>query len=194
MEGPVGEGMKHLRSILPLLAVLGAAPGLAAEDDRRRALRLAVAAARDVERLLADPELLSIETEEVDVAALVEGFAAHAVAVRVRGRPVVTGDATRLRQAVANLVGNGLRHGSRVLVAVTEEDDRVVIDVEDDGPGVGAVGDAFARGASGVGSTGIGLWLARAIAEAHGGTLELVPPTGGGAAFRLALPSASGAS
>ena len=51
--------------------------------------------------------------------------------------------------------------------------------------------DVFARGSSGAGSPGLGLWLSRAIAEAHGGTLELVPEPGPGARFRLSLPSAS---
>ena len=46
---------------------------------------------------------------------------------------------------------------------------------------------------SGIGSSGLGLWLARAIAEAHGGSLSLVAVAGPGARFRLALPRASGA-
>jgi signal transduction histidine kinase len=69
----------------------------------------------------------------------------------------------------------------------------VLVDVSDDGPGVDPELDLFRRGVSGAGSTGLGLYLAREIAHAHGGTLELVPVPGAGATFRLSLPCASGA-
>jgi two-component system, OmpR family, sensor kinase len=105
----------------------------------------------------------------------------------------VDGDPTRLRQVVANLVENGLRHGSRVRLEVGENDGRVVVDVADDGPGVDPTVDVFARGVSSAGSSGLGLWIARTIAEAHGGTLELVTEPGPGARFRLSLPCASAA-
>ncbi len=102
-------------------------------------------------------------------------------------------DPTRLRQALANLVANGLRHGSQVVIEVSESDGRVVVDVVDDGPGVDPQLDPFARGVSGAGSSGLGLWVARSIAEAHGGSLELAAGPGPGARFRLSLPSASAA-
>ena len=72
-----------------------------------------------------------------------------------------------------------------------EEDGLVVVSVTDDGPGIEPGLDPFARGASGTGSTGYGLWLARAIAEAHGGTLELADSPAQGARLRLSLPSSS---
>jgi signal transduction histidine kinase len=92
---------------------------------------------------------------------------------------------------LANLVANGLRHGTRVELDVTERDGRVVVDVVDDGPGLDPQLDVFARGTSGAGSSGLGLWLGREIAEAHGGSLEVVPGAEPGARLRLALPSAS---
>jgi signal transduction histidine kinase len=161
--------------------------------ERRRIVGLAVAAGRDIERILLDPELLSLRVEHVDLGALVSGLSADGVDVRVAGRSPVDGDPTRLRQALANLVENGLRHGSRVAVDVRELDGRVVVDVADDGPGVDPTVDAFARGVSGAGSSGLGLWVARTIAERHGGTLELAAEPGPGAVFRLSLPRASGA-
>ena len=69
----------------------------------------------------------------------------------------------------------------------------VVVDVADDGPGVDPTVDVFARGVSGAGSSGLGLWVARTIAEAHGGSLDLAAEPGPGARFRLSLPSASAA-
>ena len=144
-------------------------------------------------RGLTDPELFSLRPELVDLGPLVSGLATDSVVVSVEGRPAAQADPTRLRQAIANLVANALRHGSRVEIDVRERDGRIVVDVKDDGPGVDPTLDPFERGESGAGSSGVGLWLARAIAEAHGGSLELVPGPGRGARFRLALPSASGA-
>jgi len=161
--------------------------------ERRRALALAIAAARDIERILTDADPVSVHREQVDVATLVGELRADGVDVSVAGRPMVEGDPTRLRQVLANLVANGLRDGSRVEVAVEERDGWVFLDVADDGPGVAQGLDVFARGVSGEGSSGLGLWLGRAIAEGHGGTLELLPATGTGARFRLCLPSASAA-
>lgn len=183
----------ELRSPVAALEALAlAAPGLVAPGDRRRVVALAIAAARDVERLLGDPELLSMELRPVDVSVLVAGLAGESVTVRAGEPAIVRADEMRLRQALGNLVRNGLRHGTHVTLEVTEHDGRVVVEVADDGPGFGTDADPFARGTSGAGSTGIGLWLARAVAEAHDGSLELVSGAAGGARLRLALPSASG--
>ncbi len=181
----------ELRSPVAALEALAAAAATTPAAERGRLVALAVAAGRDVERLVSDPQLLSLRTEPVDVGALARGLASERVVVTVEGGARVTADPTRLRQALANLVENGLRHGSTVAIDVGESDGRVVVDVADDGPGLADGRDPFARGTSGAGSTGIGLWLARAIADAHGGSLD---PVGAapGARFRLVLPSASG--
>jgi signal transduction histidine kinase len=181
----------ELRSPVAALAMLTEAKDAVPDAaGRRRVVELAIAAARDVERLVSDPELASLRPEAVDVGALAAGFAGPRVVVRAAGAAVVDGDPTRLRQVVANLVENGLRHGSRVAVDVDQRNGLVVLEVSDDGPGLAAGLDPFARGASAAGSTGYGLWLARAIAERHGGSLEHVADDGPGARFRLALPSA----
>lgn len=188
----LGVLLHELRS--PVAALVGlaeSAPRVPDAPARRRFVELAVAAARDIDRLLTDPDLLSLRRGAVDVGALVAGFAGPRVAIRGEPAGVVQGDPTRLRQIVANLVANGLRHGRRVELEVAVRDDRVVVDVSDDGPGVLRGLDPFARGVGTAGSSGYGLWLARAIAEAHGGTLELVGDAAAGARFRLALPSAS---
>ena len=182
----------ELRSpVAALEALVHAAPAVTPTDARQDLLRLALAAARDVERLLSDPDVLSLRLAPVDLMALARGLATDSVTVRGEGFLLVTADATRLRQAIGSLVANGLRHGSRVELALGEREGSVVVEVIDDGPGFGDVGDPFARGASGAGSSGLGLWLARAIAEAHGGSLELVPGSTRGATLRLALPPAS---
>jgi signal transduction histidine kinase len=183
----------ELRSPVAALAALADAAPTVPPAARPRVVALAVAAGRDVERILGDPALFSLRLETVDVRHLVSALAADAVVVRCEGRPTVEGDPTRLRQAIANLVANGLRHGTHVTIDVRASDGRVAVDVADDGPGLDPGLDPFAPGTSGVGSSGLGLWLARAIAEAHGGTLQPVPGDAPGARLRLSLPSASGA-
>lgn len=181
----------ELRAPVSALRALADAAGAAPAPKRRRILGLAIAAGRDIERILADPELRTYERAQVAIDALVEAVVLldpARITPRVEPGIVVDGDATRLRQALVNLAANGLRHGRAVRLTATSDDRRVFLEVSDDGPGVPEGIDIFARGASDAGSTGLGLWLARTIAEAHGGTLELVP-TRVGATFRLVLPS-----
>jgi signal transduction histidine kinase len=178
----------------PVAALAALAVAARATDDPailQRMLALGIAAARDVERIVSDPEPASLRPEEVDLAALVSAFEAPSVSVEVDSRAVVRGDPTRLRQALANLVANALRHGTRAVVVVGEENGRVVVSVTDDGPGIEPGINPFALGSSGAGSSGYGLWLARSIAEAHDGTLELADAPGRGARLRLSLPSSS---
>ncbi len=182
----------ELRSPVAALSALAAAVPTVAPADRRRLVELAVAAGRDVERILADLDVTSLRRQPLDVAALASTLARDGVVVTAPRAAAVDGDPTRLRQALANLVANGLRHGSWVRVEVGERAGQVVVDVADDGPGIDPGIDVFARGVSGAGSSGLGLWVARSIAEAHGGSLELVRG-GPGARFRLSLPAASAA-
>jgi len=176
---------------LDALAERAAGPTLP-EGVLERIVALAVAAAGDVVRLLSDPDLLSLRSVAIDLRDLLDGVARPSVNVSTEAATLIC-DPTRVRQAVGNLVANGLRHGSRVNVDARSDHDRVLIYVRDDGPGVDAA-DPYARGVSGAESTGYGLWLARAIAEAHGGELELVSPPGQGAVFRLSLPLAAAGS
>jgi signal transduction histidine kinase len=180
----------ELRAPVAALQALAGAVATATVAQRVRIVQLAIAAGRDVERVLADPGLRAYRSLPVDLAAVAEAAALldrARVSVELEPGLVVRGDPTRLRQVLANLVANALRHGNRVTVTGRRERGSVVVDVADDGPGLAAGIDAFARGASTAASTGLGLWLARTIAEAHGGTLEHVPAPAG-ATFRLALP------
>jgi signal transduction histidine kinase len=184
--------LHELRSPVAALTALAEAVD-ALPGARRRLIGLAIAAARDIDRILTDPGLTSLRREPVDVGELVTALGDETVEVSITGRTYAEADPTRLRQALANLVANALRHGSHVRIEVGESCGRVVVEVADDGPGVEPDVDLFTRGESGAGSSGLGLWLSRSIAEAHGGSLELVPGAGPGARFRLSLPSASAA-
>ena len=183
----------ELRSPVAALVALAERADTASlpKDALRRFLVLAIAAGRDVERLVSDPDLFSVRPAEVDVAELVLCLARPGVVVTAES-VVVACDPMRVRQAIGNLVSNGLRHGTHVTIEARSLGDSVVIDVSDDGPGLDPALDAFARGVSAAGSSGYGLWLAREIAEAHGGRLELAATSCRGATFRLSLPVASG--
>jgi len=182
----------ELRSPVAALDALSARAAGAPLPDGvlQRVVELAIAAAVDVVRLLSDPDLLSLQPERVGVHELLDGVAGPDVSVRAEDVTLVC-DPTRVRQAVRNLVANGLRHGSRVDIEASRDGEHAVIEVRDDGPGIAAGVDPFALGVSGDGSTGYGLWLSRSIADAHGGELVLVPGSGRGATFRLSLPLAA---
>jgi len=114
---------------------------------------------------------------------------------------VVEGDADQLRQAIANLVTNALKHtpdGTAIEVATRVEDGRGVVSVRDHGPGISGedrqrVFDRFWRAdesRTGTGA-GLGLSIVAAITAAHGGeaSVDNVPADqGGGARFTLRLP------
>jgi signal transduction histidine kinase len=114
--------------------------------------------------------------------------------------PEIRGDAERLRQVLTNLVDNAIKYspaGSEVEVHAYREDGRVRIDVRDRGPGIAKedqklIFEKFGR-VTGAGATrpgtGLGLFIARSIAEAHGGALEVHSAPEQGATFTLELPA-----
>jgi two-component system sensor histidine kinase KdpD len=111
-------------------------------------------------------------------------------------------DPTLIAQALANLLENAARHsppGAEVLVEVSRRHglvNGIELAVSDSGPGVPPdqrelVFDLFHRGAGG-GRAGLGLAIAKAFVEAHGGHIGVGAARGGGARFALTLPTGSG--
>jgi signal transduction histidine kinase len=176
-------------------------------DDRRRLLELGLAAGRDVERIVVDATPASLRLEEVDPAALVSGVVA---ATQLRGEAVVaeldgplspvTADPVRLRQALANLIANAVAHsppGAQVVVRAGVVAGELRLAVTDAGEGIPVedqerIFDPGVR-LTGRPGQGLGLAVARAVAEAHGGTLEVESASGQGACFTLVLPAAASA-
>jgi signal transduction histidine kinase len=108
-----------------------------------------------------------------------------------------SGDPDLLREAVANLLTNALRHtppAAPVRVVIVEEDGgaRATVQVSDQGPGIAPdlLPHLFERFTTGTGSTGLGLglYLAREIARTHGGIVTVASEAGRGTTFRLTLP------
>ncbi len=162
------------------------------EDETERA-RMA-ATIEDITRSLDD--ILSLARvgrpsdplEPTELNALVEQVAeefedmGEPVSFTPTGRVVLPLRATWARRAVRNLVVNALRYGKTARIAVERQGNEVLIRIEDDGPGIApdqieAMMQPFTRGEpsrnSTTGGAGLGLTLARAIAEQHGGHLAL---------------------
>ena len=180
------------------------APALDAHAAERL-LWLAVVAARDVERIVVDATPASLRREQVDPGRLVLDVTAAARLRRAPvaadaepGLPPLDGDPVRLRQALANLVENAVAHsppGASVVVSARCTEGTVRIAVADEGEGIPRsrhrlVLEPGVRFAERPGD-GIGLAVARAIAEAHGGALEVDSAPGRGATFTLVLPCAA---
>jgi two-component system OmpR family sensor kinase len=181
----------------------------------RRAAADSETLARLTEDLLilarADRGRLPVRPETVDVGSLVReterAFAARASEAGVKLDATIEDgrrarlDPLRVRQALSNLLDNALRHTppeGRVRVGATRSDGALVLDVTDSGPGfpeevLARPFEPFARGSHERGrleGAGLGLAIVRAVVEAHGGTVALDNPDGGGARVRLRFPGA----
>jgi signal transduction histidine kinase len=103
-------------------------------------------------------------------------------------------DPDKMAQVVGNLVENALRHGDgTVTVTINAVDDGADVTVADEGDGiateaVGRIFTKFWRG-GGRGGTGLGLYIAKGIVDAHGGSIEAGRAPGGGALLRFSLPA-----
>jgi signal transduction histidine kinase len=152
-----------------------------------------------------DQGVFHLDLQPVDLAAVAFEVAStlstptNEVRVVAPEEVLVCADPSRVAQCLENLVTNALRHspqGSPVVMLVSKKPidggDVGSVDVVDEGPGVPApmLSRLFLRFSRGEGSNGLGLglYLARRIAMAHGGDLSVEAHPGKGARFRLDLP------
>jgi signal transduction histidine kinase len=115
--------------------------------------------------------------------------------------PAVRADRERLKQVLMNLVENAVKYspaGGEVDVRAWADNGLVLVAVEDQGPGIpreqqGLIFEKFGRANVGGGKpgSGLGLFIARSIAEAHGGSLKVRSAPGQGSTFTLELPLVS---
>jgi len=118
--------------------------------------------------------------------------------IEARGEGLVVVDAQRLTQAVLQLAENAVRHtasGGTIAIGTAVDDGTLRVWVRDDGPGIAAedldrIFDRFYRGRGRRRSdgSGLGLSIVRAIAEGHGGRVEVVSRPSAGATFTIVLP------
>ena len=215
----VADASHELRT--PLTSIRGFAElyrqgALPAGADVDRAMSRVESEARRMGALVDDLLLLArldqqrpLERATVDLAA-VAGNVVHDLQAAAPDRLItldledpaclVEGDAERLAQVLSNLVTNSLTHtpvGAWVTVRVTAREDRAVVEVADNGPGIAEADRAriferFYRADSSrtraSGGSGLGLSIVAGLVRAHGGTVEATETPGGGATFRVHLP------
>jgi two-component system OmpR family sensor kinase len=166
----------------------------------------------DVARL--DRGMFELRAEPVDLAACVRevatAFSTPQQPVRLsvqQGQPIrVLGEQARLRQCLENLVANAIQKSpASVPVTMTgmkevqaNGEARARVEVIDEGPGIPEemlphLFDRFVTSRLREGGLGLGLYLAKRIAAAHGGDLTAHSPPGKGARFTLLLPAAESA-
>jgi two-component system OmpR family sensor kinase len=110
----------------------------------------------------------------------------------------ITGDSERLAQVVANLLANAIQYNlpdGEVRVKLESQDGLAVLTVSDTGQGIAAedlprVFERFYRAdkSRSTGGNGLGLAIAKAIVEAHGGTIEVASEENAGTTFTVRLP------
>ena len=164
----------------------------------------------DISRI--EAHRLALEREPIDVPALVRSVVdrsaevtrGHAVNVDVRGAiPSVEADPGRIEQVLGNLLSNAAKYGddgSVIDVAIEAQPDGVRVAITNHGRGIAEeeVHDLFkrfsrtraARGGR-VTGIGLGLYISKAIIEAHGGTIEVESVPDRTTTFRFMLPSCS---
>jgi signal transduction histidine kinase len=145
-------------------------------------------------------QTVDLNSVVAEVCQLHEGAARAkdlTVSLRLReGLPPVSGDRLQLRRAVANLFGNAVkfaRPGGRVEVSTECEPSAVTLSVADDGPGIAPqvlphLFERYVRGEGSEAGTGLGLFVVRLVAEAHGGSVAADSEPGRGSRFTLRLP------
>jgi signal transduction histidine kinase len=146
-----------------------------------------------------DVDLSELVEESVAAAAVGQDEVQVRAVVR-RPMPSVRGDRERLRQVLSNLIDNAVKYskaGGEVEVSAAAENGVVQVAVSDHGPGIPRehhklIFEKFGRAkVSGKvkPGTGLGLFIARSIAEAHGGSIHVRSSPRQGATFTLSLPT-----
>ena len=142
-------------------------------------------------------------TKVIDDALVVAGSASEIKGVALqstveRGLPAIAVDVVHIERVLANLLGNAIKFtpaGGRVRLSARARAEGVEVAVTDDGPGIPAeelprLAERHFRGSrsTGVEGSGLGLFIVRAVVEAHGGTLRIASGVGRGTSATVWLP------
>jgi signal transduction histidine kinase len=210
--------LRHPLSSLALIAELLESEELTSQERQATVSQIRSMCsemARLVDSVLAASRLeagvFTVEPRAISVGAVVGPMLAVFTPVASRRRVALSfegsmtlevyADPHKLRQALDNVVANALKftpRGGRVRVRVWRESEptaQTVFEIADTGPGIAEVDrerifDRYKQGSRGraAGGAGLGLAIARGIAEAHHGSISVTTGEWGGATFRIALP------
>lgn len=182
--------------------------------------RLAQLVGRMLDISRADLGRLDLSLKETNAVAVVTRAVDAAQGIDAERRIIAGGpeqvpvvwDDLRVEQILGNLLGNAMKYAPTgdIHVSVEADDDVVRIAVRDHGPGIselakerlferyfrvgGSVSDTAESGATAIDGLGLGLYVSRTLARAHGGDLTVADAHGGGAIFTLILPRNAAAS
>jgi signal transduction histidine kinase len=141
----------------------------------------------------------------MDLSALVETLVddmadmRRDVTVGDSARAVILGDAAALRRCIGNIIENAVRYGTAARLALRVEGATTILTVDDNGPGISPelmsrICEPFYRGEQSrnraTGGVGLGLSIARTIADKHDGTIDFSNGANGGLRVTLRLPLA----
>ncbi len=218
----VADASHELRT--PITTIRGYAElyrhgGLAQPDNLDDAMRRTEQEAQRMGRLVEDMLTLAkldeqrpLHRNRIDLSALVADAAADArvvapdrvITARAPAGLEIDGDEDRLRQVIANIVGNAIVHtpsGTAISLDARRSPERdVTLDVTDEGPGMTAdvaarITERFYRGdpsrSRERGGSGLGMSIVAAVVGAHGGTIDVESAPGEGTTVRLTLPASS---
>ncbi|HEY2188290.1 MAG TPA: ATP-binding protein, partial [Caldimonas sp.] len=212
----VADAAHELRSPLTALKLQLELLRRAGDAETREAARSAIGegiarASRLVEQLLAlarsEPDavlpvervdLVVIARQAIDDATVFADSRSVTIALIAKGEEFIKGDPVALNLLIRNLADNAARYsppGSRVEVRVRAEAGKIVLEVDDSGPGIPEsererVFDRFYRPAEATESgSGLGLAIVRSVANAHGATIRLERSALGGLQVAVSFPA-----
>jgi two-component system OmpR family sensor kinase len=188
----------------------------AQDDDRADDVKdagLGLGAMSNLKRLISDildvakldNGIFQLDIQPVDLAETVDDVSKvlstpeHNVVVHTAEHTIVAADPQRLRQCLENLIANAVQHSphsapAQVVVHTDQLNEKLwgTVEIQNEGPGIPAefmprIFDRYVSGPDSQG-LGLGLYLAKRIAVAHGGELSVESPPGKGTRFRLHLP------
>jgi signal transduction histidine kinase len=145
-------------------------------------------------------DLTDLAAEAVEIARPAASEKRIAITLDTNGSLPLEADATRLRQVLDNLLSNAIKYtptGGAVVLSTSDSDGRRCIEISDNGIGVpheelGQLFSRFYRASTAtrreIPGTGLGLVIARAIVESHGGTISLESWEGEGTRVTVTLP------
>jgi signal transduction histidine kinase len=147
-----------------------------------------------------DAQLDEIVRDAVEASGALARAREVSLVAEVERMPPVSGDKERLSQLVGNLISNALKFtpaGGSVIARTFLDGGRAVVEIADTGIGIPEAEQSrlfqrFFRSSTAteqaIPGTGLGLVISRAIAEAHGGTIEVTSSPGEGTTFRVEVP------
>jgi len=185
------------------------------DDERRQAVGRALENAERLQHLSADvldttaveAGHVELRTEAVDLRSVLDdaidtvhaAFGDRVIRIEAPDQPVeIEGDAARLRQVVGNVLDNAVKNSpsdAPVEVTVTRDDGTAQVSVRDHGSGVAPgdrerIFDKYTRAGTGLGrGTGLGLFLAREIVQAHRGRIWVGDTDGPGTTIVFTVPT-----